>query len=42
MIGIMVSISMFKEAKRCDALKRENQLLRDMVMHYQQQELCGE
>ena len=42
MIGVMVSLSMFKEAKRCDALKRENQLLRDMVMHNQQQELCGE
>jgi hypothetical protein len=42
MLGIMIGLSMFKEAKRCDALKLENQLLRDMVMHYQQQELCGE
>jgi ADP-ribosylglycohydrolase len=42
MLGIMVGLSMFKEAKRCDALKRENQLLRDMIMNYQEQPPCGE
>jgi hypothetical protein len=42
MAGLMISLSIFKEAKRCELLKKENQLLREMVMHYQQQEVCGE
>ena len=42
MAGLLISLSMVKEAKRCELLKKENQLLRDMVIHYQQQEVCGE
>jgi|694.fasta_scaffold133368_10 hypothetical protein len=42
MAGLLISLSMVKEAKRCELLKKENQLLREMVMHYQQQEVCGE
>ncbi len=42
MAGLLISLSMVKEAKRCELLKKENQLLRDMVMHYQQREVCGE
>jgi hypothetical protein len=42
MAGSLISLSMVKEAKRCELLKKENQLLRDMVMHYQQREVCGE
>jgi hypothetical protein len=42
MAGLMVSLSMFKEAKRCDALKRENQLLKEIIMQYQEQPPCGE
>lgn len=39
--GLMISLSMVKEAKRCDALKKENQLLRDMLISYQER-TCGE
>ena len=42
MAGPLISLSMVKEAKRCELLKKENQLLREMVMHYQQREVCGE
>lgn len=51
MLGIMIGLSMFKEHKKCEVLKRENRLLRDMVMFYQDQQLkqnvdsvivCGE
>ncbi len=42
MAGLLISLSMVKEAKRCELLKKENQLLREMVMHYQQREVCGE
>ena len=42
MAGLLISLSMFKEAKRCELLKKENQLLREMVMYYQEQPPCGE
>ena len=35
MAGLMISLSMVKEHKKCEMLKRENKLLREMVMHYQ-------
>lgn len=50
-IGIMMSMSMAREYKKCEILKRENRLLRDMVMFYQEQQVnenidstfvCGE
>jgi len=34
-IGIMMSMSMAREYKKCEILKRENKLLRKMVMYYQ-------
>lgn len=34
-IGIMMSMSMAREYKKCEILKRENKLLREMVMYYQ-------
>jgi ABC-type nitrate/sulfonate/bicarbonate transport system permease component len=42
MCGITIGLSMFKEAKRCQGLKRENQILKEMIMKYQEQPLCGE
>lgn len=36
--GLMISMSMVKEHKKCEALKRENRLLQEMVMHYQDSE----
>ena len=42
MAGLLISLSMVKEAKRCDALKRENQLLKEIIMQYQEQPPCGE
>ena len=35
MAGLMISLSMVKEHKKCEMLKHENKLLREMVMHYQ-------
>jgi hypothetical protein len=35
MAGLMISLSMVKEYKKCEMLKRENKLLREMVMYYQ-------
>ena len=35
MAGLMISLSMLKEHKKCEALKRENRLLQEMVMQYQ-------
>ena len=35
MAGLMISLSMVKEYKKCEMLKRENKLLREMVMNYQ-------
>ena len=42
MLGIMVGLSMFREAKKCEGLKRENQMLKEMIMNYQEQPPCGE
>ena len=39
MAGLMISLSMVKEHKKCEVLKRENRLLREMVMFYQDQQL---
>jgi hypothetical protein len=36
--GLMISLSMLKEHKKCEVLKRENQLLQEMVMQYQERE----
>jgi len=33
--GLMIALSMVKEYKKCEILKRENKLLREMVMYYQ-------
>ena len=38
MAGLMISLSMVKEHKKCEALKRENKLLQEMVMYYQDPE----
>ena len=38
MAGLMISLSMVKEHKKCEALKRENRLLQEMIMHYQDSE----
>lgn len=35
--GLMISLSVVKEARKCEALKRQNRLLREMVMFYQDQ-----
>lgn len=39
MAGLMISLSMVKEHKKCEGLKRENRLLREMVMFYQDRQL---
>jgi mannitol-specific phosphotransferase system IIBC component len=36
--GMMISLSMLKEHKKCEVLKKENQLLQEMVMQYQERE----
>jgi len=36
--GIMISMSMLREHKKCEGLKRENQMLQEMVMQYQELE----
>ena len=36
--GVMISLSMFKEHKKCEMLKRENRMLQEMVMNYQERE----
>jgi hypothetical protein len=36
--GLMISISMLREHNKCEAMKRENQVLHEMVMQYQEQE----
>ena len=36
--GMMISLSMLREHKKCEALKRENRLLQEMVMQYQERE----
>jgi hypothetical protein len=33
---------MVKETKRCDAMERENLLLKEIILNYQEQEPCGE
>lgn len=38
MAGLMISLSMVKEHKKCEVLKQENKLLRDMIMQYQERE----
>ena len=38
MAGLMISLSMLKEHKKCEALKRENRLLQEMVMQYKERE----
>jgi flagellar motor component MotA len=40
--GVAVGLSMFREAKRCDTVKQENRVLREMVTFYQNQPPCGE
>ena len=36
--GLMISLSMLKEHKKCEVLKKENLLLQEMVMQYQERE----
>jgi len=36
--GLMISLSMLKEHKKCEVLKKENRLLQEMVMQYQERE----
>jgi len=36
--GLMISLSMLREHKKCEGLKRENRLLQEMVMQYQERE----
>jgi gas vesicle protein len=36
--GLMISLSMLKEHKKCEGLKRENRMLQEMVMQYQDRE----
>ena len=36
--GMMISLSMLKEHKKCEGLKRENRMLQEMVMQYQDRE----
>ena len=36
--GMMISLSMLKEHKKCEVLKRENRMLQEMVMQYQDRE----
>lgn len=36
--GLMISLSMIKEHKKCEVLKKENRLLQEMVMQYQERE----
>jgi len=36
--GLMISLSMLREHKKCEAMKRENRLLQEMVMQYQERE----
>jgi hypothetical protein len=33
--GMMISLSMLKEHKKCEALKRENRMMQEMLMDYQ-------
>jgi len=36
--GLMISLSMLREHKKCEGLKRENRMLQEMVMQYQDRE----
>ena len=36
--GLMISLSMLKEHKKCEVLKKENLLLQEMIMQYQERE----
>jgi len=36
--GLMISLSMLREHKKCEGLKKENRLLQEMVMQYQERE----
>ena len=36
--GLMISLSMIKEHKKCEALKRENRMMQEMIMNYQDRE----
>ena len=38
MAGLMISLSVVREHKKCEMLKRENKLLQEMIMYYQEQE----
>ena len=40
--GVAIGLSMFKEAKRCEDVRLENQTLREIVTFYQEQPPCGE
>ncbi len=40
--GLSIGLSMVKETKRCDAMERENLLLKEIILNYQEQEPCGE
>lgn len=33
--GLMISLSMLKEHKKCEAMKRENRMMQEMIMDYQ-------
>lgn len=35
--GVMISLAMFKEHKKCEALKREHQMMQEMLIYYQNQ-----
>ena len=36
--GLMISLSMLREHKKCEVLKKENRLLQEMIMQYQERE----
>lgn len=33
--GLMISLSMLKEHKKCEAMKRENRMMQEMITDYQ-------
>lgn len=35
--GLMISLAMVKEHRKCEALKREHQMMQEMLIYYQNQ-----
>lgn len=33
--GMMISLSMVREHRKCEAMKRENQMMKEMLIYYQ-------